>query len=149
MATADDKDDNRHDKGTSDRDDGKEEEQQQQQEEGEPLVLQRYELKGPHKPGADRDDFSQRGVDTQTGQRVAIKLFDRKEEAIHAASISQALVGEDHTNLIGYHGVDPDYAFTGRWQGERFQGALVLEAAEQSLDDVSKYRHPPPHDCIE
>ena len=127
MATADNKAGDRHDKDTSDRDDDKEEEQQQQQEEGEPLVLQRYELKGPYKPGADRDAFIIRGVDTRTGQRVAIKLFDRKEEAIHEASIFQALVGEDHTNLIGYHGFDPDYA----------EGALVLEAAEQSLADVS------------
>ena len=149
MATADNKENGRHDESTSDYDDDKEEERQEQQEDGAPLVLQRYQLLGPHKLGAERDDYNQRGVDTQTGQRVAIKLFERKEEAIHTASTFQALVGEDHTNLIGYHGFDPDYAFPGRWQGERFQGALVLEAAEQSLDDVSKYRHPPPHDCIE
>ena len=90
-----------------------------------PLVLQRYELKDPYGPGAAGDEgLILRGVDTKTGQRVAIKLFDRKE---NEASVFQALVGEDQTNLIGYHGFDPDYG----------EGALVLEAAERSLDDVS------------
>ena len=105
-----------------------------------PLVLQRYELNGSYDPGlAGAHGFIVRGVDTQTGQRVAIKLFDRMEKAVHEASVFQALVGEDQTNLIGYHGFDPDYG----------EGALVLEAAEQSLADVSPCGHPPSHDCTD